>query len=498
MTLLILGPVLIPLVTGVLGLATQRLGRGRIRPNLLPISLSVGGGVALLANAVALLLQVQQRGILIAQPGNWPAPFGITLVADLFSTLMVCLAAIIGLVSLVYAVAGARRTDVRLGLYPLLHFLLMGINGAFLTGDLFNLYVWFEVMLIASFVLLALGGAPGQLSGAMKYVTLNLIASTLFLVAAAIAYDVTGTLNLADLAVRLPQVAEPALVRVWCVIILVAFGIKSALFPLYFWLPDAYPWAPLPALSLFILLSKVGVYAITRLFTLFGAETFGFLQPVLLVLASLTMVAGVVGAAVQTDLRRILAFHSVSQIGYMLLGAAWLTPLAVAAAIFYLAHYLLVKVNLFLISGILAAGQGGFDLARLGGWFKTRPLTTSLFFVAAFSLAGLPPFSGFWAKLGLLRAGLELNQWLVVAVTLVVSLGTLYSMTKTWTQAFWQPAPQPIADRTPWLMLGPAVVLAGLTLGLSLSPEPWLRLVQQTAQQLLDPALYIRSVLGGG
>ncbi len=495
MKLWLLLPILIPLFTALLsiGVGTYTGARARFWQRVIPLT----GGVAVLAAALYLMWRIQQEGIQAVQVGDWPAPFGITLVADLFSAIMTLMAAIVGLACMVYALWSVDRVTLRLGLYPFMHLMLMGINGAFLTGDLFNLYVWFEVMLIASFVLLALGGRPGQLAGAMKYVTINLVASALFLAAAGMIYGVAGTLNLADLALRLPQVASPGLTLGLGLLLFTAFGIKSAIFPLYFWLPDVYPLAPPAVMAIFNLLTKVGVYVMTRVFSLLFTTHGDIIHPLLLTLAGLTMVTGVLGAAVQTDIRRILSFHSVSQIGYMLLGIGFFTPLGLAAAIFYIVHYLLVKVNLFLVGGALAYLQGSFDLKHLGGFYRERPGLAVLFFAPAFALAGLPPFSGFWAKLGLVQAGLAAQQGGIVAVSLAVSLFTLYSMTKIWAQAFWKPAPRfHVVKALPLTMLAPIVVLATLTLVLSLAAEPFLQLATQAAAQLMDATLYQQAVLG--
>ncbi|HUG91332.1 MAG TPA: proton-conducting transporter membrane subunit, partial [Planctomycetaceae bacterium] len=343
--LLLVLPLLVPLTTAaVLLLVRRRLTAQRW--------LGVAGAAALLACGVWLLVVVRAGGVQAVQIGNWPAPAGITLVADEFSAIMVVLAGLMGLAVAAYSWMHVDAERQSFNYYPLVHLLLMGVSGAFLTGDLFNLYVWFEVMLMASFVLLALGGERGQLEGAIKYVTLNFLASAAFLAGVGILYAATGTLNMADLAGKFRELDDPHVATVLAVLFLVAFGVKAAVFPLFFWLPASYHTPPAAISALFAgLLTKVGVYALIRVFTLLFVSETEFTHGLLLVVAGLTMVTGVLGAMTQNEVRRILSFHIVSQIGYMVMGLALLTPLALAGSVFYIIHHIIVKTNLFLVSG---------------------------------------------------------------------------------------------------------------------------------------------------
>jgi multicomponent Na+:H+ antiporter subunit D len=466
----------------------------------------------LLGAALALLAHVWEDGIQATQIGNWPAPYGITLVADVFSAMMVVLTGIIGLAVGLYSLAALDRAREAFGYHPLYHFLLMGVCGAFLTGDLFNLYVWFEVMLMASFVLLALGGERAQMEGAIKYVTLNLISTTLFLTALGILYGVAGTLNMADLARKLSNLAEPhaggigqsGLVTTIAMLFLVAFGLKAAIFPLFFWLPASYHTPPVAVSAIFAgLLTKVGVYALIRVFTLLFVQDVGYTHTLILSLAGLTMVTGVLGAVAQNEFRRILSFHIVSQIGYMIMGLGLFTPFALAGSVFYIAHHMIVKTNLFLVSGVAHRLCGTYDLKQLGGLYQGFPTLAALFLIPALSLAGLPPLSGFFAKLALIQAGLEIEQYAIVATALAVSLLTLFSMTKVWAEAFWKPLPPDApalvragAQEMTLLML-PIAGLAILTVMFGLAAGPMLALAQRAGEQLMNPAGYIQAVLGG-
>jgi multicomponent Na+:H+ antiporter subunit D len=496
MNLLVALPILIPLTAAALGFATWK----RVR---LQAWLSTVGAVALLASTIALVVAVRSRGVMALQAGSWPAPYGITLVADGLGALMALLAAIVGLAVVVYSFDEVSVPQRAFGYHPLVHVLLAGVCGAFLTGDLFNLYVWFEVLLIASFVLLALGGRREQLKGGLHYVTLNLVSSSLFLAGAGIVYGIAGTLNLADLSVKLAETSNPGLVTTAALLFLVAFGIKAAVFPLFFWLPASYHTPPAAVSALFAgLLTKVGVYALLRVFTLLFRHDVPFTHAAIVLVAAVTMVSGVLGAASQTHVRRILAFHIVSQIGYMLLGLGIFVPLAIAGTVFYVAHHIIVKTNLFLVGGVVARLGGSEELSRLGGMWVRRPLVAVLFLIPALSLAGVPPLSGFHAKLLLVRAGMEESRWIVVGIALVVSLLTLYSMSKIWNEAFAKPQPKDVATAalsrgSLALRLVPVGALAALTVGIGLAPGVLFELSAGAAEQLLDPSAYVAAVLGG-
>ncbi len=501
MNLLILFPILIPLATAV----TTLLLHGR---RVAQRALGLAGATAHFVAGIALLADVWQHGIQVASFGNWPAPFGISFVADLFSAIMVALAGLMGIAVAIYSLATIDERREQFGYYSLYHFLLMGVCGAFLTGDLFNLYVWFEVLLIASFVLLALGGERPQLEGGIKYVTLNLLSSALFLAAVGIVYGEAGTLNMAHLSQRLDLV-QPGLVTTLAMLFLVAFGIKAAAFPLFFWLPASYHTPPVAVSAIFAgLLTKVGVYSLIRVFTLLFTQDIGYTHTIILILSGFTMVTGVLGAVAQNEFRRILAFHSISQVGYMLMGLGLFTTFGIAGAIYFMLHHSVVKTNLFLVSGVSHRVRGTFALKQSGGLYAAYPLVAALFLISAFSLAGLPPFSGFFAKLVLIRAGFEIQQYLIIAVSLVVSIMTLFSMTKIWTEAFWKAPPHKGVTPAPTglavgaraggrLMLIPIVGLAGITILMGLGMGPLMNLVTAAAEQLLNPSTYVRVVLGG-
>ena len=498
-TWLILAPLLVPLATALTCLALVG------RPAMQRVG-GVAGAVIGLAACAGLLTRVDAVGYVVTQAGAWPAPFGISLVADRLAAAMVTISALVGLAVAIFATRDQQDGELCAMFAPLFHFLLLGVQGAFLTGDLFNLYVWFEVMLVSSFVLLTLGNRPAQLDGAIKYVVLNIVGSALFLTGAGLLYGKLGTLNLADIAVKLSEPHHADLLHTTGVLLLTAFGLKAGVFPLFFWLPASYHTPRVAVSAVFAgLLTKVGVYALMRAYTLFFAVKFPDLQTLLIAIAALTMVTGVLGAAAHFEVRRILSFHIVSQIGYMVLGLALMTPLALAGAIFYLVHHIIVKTNLFLVAGIIQHLRGTGELAQLGGLLRRTPWLAALFFIPAFSLGGIPPLSGFWAKLAIVKAGLDAEAWFATAIALGVGVLTLFSMTKIWAEAFWKDAPagpaHAASDSAPLRtglrpLVVPVAALAGLTIAIGLAGGPLLAFSLRAADQLLAPAGYIAAVLG--
>jgi multicomponent Na+:H+ antiporter subunit D len=496
MNVLILLPIGIPLLTAIVALLARRLAAQRMA--------GVAGAAALLGAGIALFVDVAANGIQTMEVGSWPAPFGITLVADLFSAIMVVLAGLIGLAVAVYSLADIDARREHYGYYPLFHILLLGVCGAFLTGDLFNLYVWFEVLLIASFVLLALGGERAQMEGAIKYVTINLIASTLFLIAVSILYSAAGTLNMADLARKLPALPQQGLITAVAMLFMVAFGIKAAFFPLFFWLPASYHTPPVAVSAIFAgLLTKVGVYALIRTFTLIFVQDTGYTHMIILVAAGLTMIVGALGALAQYELRRMLSFLIVSHIGFAVMGLGLFTPAGLAGSVFYIIEDIIVLTALFMVAGVIRRSGGSERLDSLGGLYAAAPGLAALFLVPALSLSGIPPLSGFFAKLGLLQAGLAAGQYAIVATALVASILTLLTVTRIWSEVFWKDAPadvEPAAMRIGWappaVARAPILVLVALIVTLGLAAGPVVDLARQAAGQLSEPARYVDTVLG--
>jgi len=482
---------------------------GRVKTQKVIGSVSVA--IHLVA-AIMLYIRVNEGEMVTLNVGNRPTGLGIPLVVDKLSAILVLLSALMAFLSYFYALSFTRsksQSSIFLAVY---FFLLFGLTGAFIAGDIFNLYVWFEVMLVSSFVLFTLGGSRAQLEGSLKYVTINVFSSALFLAGIGILYGLTGSLNMAVLGRTLPMFDNQTLVSVGAVFFLISFGVKAAIFPLFFWLPASYHTAPIGFTALIVaLLTKVGIYSLIRFFTVIYPLGGSIFQPILLVIAGLTMVVGVFGAAAQTDFRRILSFHIVSQIGYMIMGLAIYTPLAIAGAIFFVAHNVLVKTNLFFISGLVSKKYGSYKLKELGGVYQAFPFLAMLFAISAFSLTGIPPLSGFWGKLVLATAGFSSTQWLpitITAVSLGVSLLTLFSMTKIWNEVFWKPLPLEIENNNSEVnsikdfilrypgMMASTIVLTILILLMGFFPNRIIESCLEAATGLIDGKEYIQSVLG--
>jgi len=494
--ILLLASIIIPFVTALVCLANGN------RPGISRIA-GVTGAALLLLTSALLLKETLASGFIVIQVGNWAAPFGITLIADVFSATMFCITGVVALACAIYSLREIPENLVRKHYFALFHFLIMGVNGAFITGDLFNLYVWFEIMLLSSFVLITMGGKRDQLEGGVKYLVINLFSSILFLSGIGLIYGKLGTLNMADIALRLSQTDDAFLINSSAMLLLAAFGVKAAIFPFFFWLPASYHTPNVAISALFAgLLTKVGVYALIRAYTLFFNTQFDVVQEILLFLAGATMVTGVLGAAAQYEIRKILSFHIISQIGYMIMGLAIGSSLAIAGAIFYTIHHIIVKANLFLIAGLVIRKCGTADLKKIGGLYKWAPGLSLLFFIPAFSLGGIPPLSGFWAKFAVIRAGLEAQHYILVTVALLVSVLTLFSMTKIWAEAFWKNKEQTEAETDPYSseklplsMTAPCIALAAMTVALGLFSNPLFILAKTASDQLLNPAAYIETVL---
>lgn len=485
-------PILVPLGTAAILLLAPK------RP-LLQRWIALIGSILLLGSTFVVFRRVEAEGIQVLQVSGWPAPFGITLVADLLAAMLAVAVGVVGVAITVVAFAGVDPRREVFGYHPLIQILLMGVSGAFLTGDLFNLYVWFEVMLVASFVLMALHRTSAQVEAAFKYVAINLIASSIFLTAVGLLYGVAGTLNMADLARLGPTTRPPAVDMVLAVLFVIAFSIKAGLFPLFFWLPASYHTPPAAIGAVFAgLLTKVGVYALMRIFTLLFQSAPPALFTLLLVMSVATMVIGIVAALNERDFRRILSFNLVAHIGYTTASLSLLTPAALAGGIFYVLHHIVVITNLFLVSGVLLRLRRTTDMTGLGGLYRNQPAFSALAMVPIFSLAGVPPLSGFLGKLAILEGTFEAGAYWVGGMVLVVGFLTLLSMGRTWADAFWRPSARAADMATPGTAL--LVAISGLslvTLAITFTAGPLFDLTSRAAHQLLERDDYVRAVLGG-
>ena len=490
MTVLVL-PILVPLSTAVILLLAPT------RPRL-QRWIALAGSFVLLLSAVRLFRRVEAGGIQVLQVSGWSAPFGITLVADLLAAMLVVAVGVVAVAVTAAAFAGVDPRREAFGYHALIQILLMGVSGAFLTGDLFNLYVWFEVMLVASFVLMALHRTSAQVEAAFKYVTINLIASSIFLTALGLLYGLAGTLNMADLARLGPATRTPGVDMVVAALFVIAFSIKAGLFPLFFWLPASYHTPPAAVGAVFAgLLTKVGVYALIRIFTLLFQAAAPPLFTLLLVMSVATMAIGLVAALNERDFRRILSFNLVSHIGYTTACLSLLSPAALAGGIFYVLHHIVVITNLFLVSGVFLRLRRTTDIAGLGGLYRTQPAFSVLAMVPIFSLAGVPPLSGFLGKLAIIEGTFDAGAYWVGGMVLVVGLLTLLSMGRTWADAFWRPAAGRDATTPGRPLLVAITGLSLVTLAITFGAESLFELTSRAAHQLLERDEYVRAVLGG-
>lgn len=488
MNFLVVSPVLLPLVMAACtALLASRAALQR--------GVGLLGALVLLVCSIALVDQTAQGHTLQVTFGMWAQPYGIGFSIDRLSAIMLLIAALIGLASLIYLMGDITHHFAMQ--VPLVFGLLAGVGGTFATADIFNLYVWFEVMLISSLGLLGGGAKLFQLEGAFKYMSLNMLATMMLLTAVSLVYGLTGHLSFEGIRAAWPQVQASTATPV-LVLLILALLAKSGAFPLFAWLPPSYPTLPTPVLALFAgLLTKAGTYVILRLLgDVFVRALPVWLNDALGWVACLTMVVGVLCAAYHWDMRHILSLHIISQIGYILLAIALGSRQGFAAALFYTVHNILAKANLFLIAGMVARYTGSYDLRRIGGLYAARLSLGVLFGISALALVGIPPFSGFWAKLLVLRAAYAQGQTVWMALALMVSVLTMYSMMKIWMEAFWKAHPQadaglPLAH-VPACQMRPAwiatLLLTVAILAISLYPQALMGFANAAAQTLGLPA----------
>lgn len=501
MTFLVPLPVVMPLLGAALTLMMAGRPRAQRTVSLTVLTLTLLVSIALLALSTV-------DGPLVVEVGGWTAPLGIVLVADQFAALMLVVSSAVTVCVLMYSIGQGMadgNEETPLSIYhPTYLILTAGVTNAFLAGDLFNLYVGFEILLVASYVLLTMGGTENRIRAGTTYVVVSLVSSLIFLTAIGLIYSATGTLNLAQLVDRLDALPD-SLRLVLQGMLLLAFGIKAAVFPLSAWLPDSYPTAPAPVTAVFAgLLTKVGVYAIIRTETLLFPG--GRAADLLLVAALLTMVVGILGAVAQSDIKRLLSFTLVSHIGYLLFGVGLAGSPALSSAIFYVVHHITIQTTLFLAAGLVERRGGSTALDKLGGLARLSPVLAGLFFVPALNLAGIPPFSGFIGKVGLLQAGAGDGSplaWLLVGGSVLTSLLTLYAIARVWNLAFWRRPHEAMpsgGDTTttllPRLMVAPTLVLVALGMGLTLAAGPLYAITDRAADDLRQRTPYVEAVFG--
>lgn len=451
----------------------------------------------LLVFALWLVPRTMESGPLVLRIGGWLSPYGIVLVADTLAAIMLGLAAFTALACALYGFAEQPARDEHPLRQPLLCLLLAGINLSFVTGDLFNLFVAFEVMLLSSYALLTLEVGARESRQAWSYLTVNLVGSALFLAATGYAYSFLGTLNFAEMILRADALAGDFRLTVLGVVLLIVFGLKAGVFPLYYWLPGSYPMLPAPLAAFYAgMLTKVGVYVLLRMTGTIFPPGLTSLHTLLAWVAGATMIFGVLGAVAQSRVQGILSYHIVSQIGFMVMAIGFFSPFSFAAAIFYIVHHIIVKAALFLVGGAVARAHGTDDLARGGGLWRMSPWLGIVFVLQAMSLAGLPPLSGFWGKFMIVQEGFSQERWVLVSLSLVASILTLLSMLKIWLGAFWaeEPGTSVRRDAGSRRMVGVGLGMVIVSLVIGLMPQPLLRVAEHAAHAVLDRPGYVAAV----
>lgn len=468
--------------------------------------------ISIIGNSIAFILCIRvfemtlNNGHLVLQAGNWNAPFGITFIADTFSAIMVLLTGFVSLAVGIYSTSALNISRIKFGYFFTFHLLIMGLIGAFIAGDIFNLYVWFEVVIISSFILLTVGGKKMQMEGAIKYVTMNILASSIFLTAIGILYGITGSLNIADIALKIQAVENKGLVTVTSLLFFVGFGIKSAIFPLYFWLPSSYHTPPSAIAAIFGgLLTKMGVYALFRVFTIMFEPDY-FTIVLFTVISILTMLTGALGTINKRNIRRVLSYLIVCHIGYLIAGLSLYTEFAFAAVVFYLIHDVIVKSNMFMITGIIVKIRESVDMTRLGGLLKDYPKLSILIALVFFSLVGIPPLSGFWPKILLFKESFENGQFILLLTLIMASFVTLFVVMRMWMEVFWKESPKPLTDDIDHFapmplsgkigLLSPIVFLTCVSLFIGFNANRVMEVSQKAAYELKHKEIYIEAVLG--
>ncbi|GGF70721.1 Na(+)/H(+) antiporter subunit D [Paenibacillus albidus] len=489
MSNLLVLPILIPLCSAVvLIFLKEKLPLQRL--------ISVVSAVLNVMVAVILVQRIHVEGIQTLQMGGWMPPYGIVFVGDMLAALLVLTTSVVGLAILLYSFRSIGEERERFYYYTFFHFLLVGVYGSFLTGDIFNLFVFFEVMLIASYALISIGGTKLQLRETSKYLLINIVSSTLFVAAVAYLYAAVGTLNMAHLSQRVAEAGQGGVLNVIAMLFLIVFALKAGLF-LFFWLPGSYSAPPSAVRALFgALLTKVGLYAIIRTFTLIFVNDPGFTHTWIAWMAGATMILGGLGAAAYHDIPRIFNYNVIISVGFVAFGIASATPDSLDGAVFYLLHDMLAKGLMFILGGIIITAAGTDQLKAMGGLIKRYPLLGWMFFALALTLVGIPPFSGFAGKVLIIRGGLESGMLTLSLIGLGSSFLVLYSLIKMFRLAFW--GNEPDREYPKVHIRGVTVLAAGLlalVICMGVGAEQVYSYVSQAGEVLVSPALYIEAVM---
>ena len=486
-------PIILPFVAGVIMLF---IGKRPVPHRMV----SAVFGLLMVGVAAFNVYYVYVNGTMITFVSNWSAPFGISVVYDMVAALLVLTTAIVMFFVVIYSFQSIGYEREKYYYYPMIMFMITGINGAFTTGDIFNMFVFFEVFLLASYVLITLGSRKIQLQEGFKYLVVNVVSSNFFLVGLAYLYSVTGSLNMADIHIKLSNYdGNLAIMTIIAVVLIFVFATKAGLFPLYFWMPGSYKAPPIPVIALFgALLTKVGVYAIARTFSLFFTNDAAFTHQVLLLMALLTIVAGCIGALAYTDMKQIIIYNIMIAIGVIIVGFSMMDYAGTVGAMYYLIHDMIIKAALFLLIGFIIYRTGKNDAADLGGLIKQHPVVGWTFFIASLSLAGVPPFPGFFGKLFIVESAFDNGHAIAAIIVLLSSLIVLYSIMKIFIKVFWGEPAEPIelknikSDK----LLFSAVGLVIVSTVFGLSADFLFPIFEMAAESFYNPSSYSNYLMG--
>ncbi|MBM7714011.1 Na+/H+ antiporter subunit D [Siminovitchia sp. FSL H7-0308] len=491
MSNLLILPIIIPLLTAVFLIFFKKY-------ILVQRWISVISVTATLVTSIILVEKVKNDGIQTLDVGSWPAPFGITLVSDMLSALLVTATSLIALCCIIYSFRSIGEGRERNYYYPVVQFLIVGVNGAFTTGDIFNMFVFFEVMLMSSYVLLVIGGTKIQLRETIKYILVNITSSALFVISVAYLYSVVGTLNMAHISERIAEVNQPAILTVLAVLFLIVFGLKGAIFPLFFWLPGSYYAPPAAIMALFgALLTKVGVYSILRTYTLFFYHDTGFTHELLMILSLLTIVLGSIAAVAYKDMKKIVIYNIIIAIGVITYGIGAMNTDALTGSVFYLIHDMVIKAVLFLLVGLIISITGANSYDKFSGLIKHYPLLGWLFFISVLALAGIPPLSGFIGKILIVNGAFSNGDLVGGLIILISSLFVLYSLMRVFINGFWGD-PEGSKKKESIRMgtyLFPVIILVGTAVAYGVFSEYVHMYVSQAVEVIENPEMYIEAVL---
>ncbi|WP_409367573.1 Na+/H+ antiporter subunit D [Lysinibacillus sp. 38-6] len=492
MSNMIVLPLIVPVITAILlvflreNIMIQRI-----------VSLCTLGFVVIISGV--LLLEVQSQGVMRIDFSGWLPPFGILFVADSFAMLLVLVANIVATICVIYAFFTIGERFEKMYFYPFVLLMVAGVNGSFLTGDIFNLFVCFEVMLLASYALISLGGGKVQLREALKYVLINIVASWIFLVALAFLYGTIGTLNMAHISLRVTEVGVDPLITTVGLVFLIVFSLKAGLL-LFFWLPGSYSVPPTAIAALFAaLLTKVGIYALVRTFTLLFTTNPEVTHLTLGIMAGLTIIAGCMGALAGRDVRAIAAYNVLIGVGFIVAGLAIGTESALQGVTYYLMHDMVVKAMLFLAVGMMIYVTGETTIDKMSGLIRNYPFFGWLFFIMMCSLAGIPPLSGFLGKVLIGQGAIEGGNFVLLGLGFLSSLIVLYSLLRIFLSSFFGETIISIEDEKPLpkRIVLPLTLLAVCTIALGIGAEWMAPYVKDAAETLHTPSVYIDAVLNG-